>query len=157
MWNLSAPPEFQGLRDDLPLTVYFRHLPHWRQEGATYFVTFRLIDALPKAKLHELVSVRKLSSDVFLGRNRRWHRLKIANLRLSVRPRTSSGGAVALFPRHIAFESAYSKPRTFRSDLIKSVKIVLGRRAFAVCCLGRCVFLSNQQLAQRMKIAAQDA
>ena len=58
MWNLSAPPEFQGLRDDLPLTVYFRHLPHWRQEGATYFVTFRLIDALPKAKLHELRRLR---------------------------------------------------------------------------------------------------
>ena len=58
MWNLSPPPGFQGLRDDLRLTVYFRHLPHWRQEGATYFVTFRLIDALPKAKLHELRRLR---------------------------------------------------------------------------------------------------
>ncbi len=58
MRNLSAPPEFQGLRYDLPLTVYFRHLPHWRQEGATYFVTFRLIDALPKVKLHELRRLR---------------------------------------------------------------------------------------------------
>lgn len=58
MWNLEPPPEFQGLRDDLPLTVYFRHLPHWRQEGATYFVTFRLIDALPKAKQRELSNLR---------------------------------------------------------------------------------------------------
>jgi type I restriction enzyme R subunit len=27
--------------------IYQRLLPHWRQEGATYFVTFRLGDALP--------------------------------------------------------------------------------------------------------------
>ena len=39
MWSLPPPPGFQGLRDDLPLTVYEQLLPHWRQEGATYFVT----------------------------------------------------------------------------------------------------------------------
>ncbi len=27
--------------------IYRRHLPHWRQDGATYFVTFRLADSLP--------------------------------------------------------------------------------------------------------------
>jgi len=27
--------------------VYRRHLPHWRQDGATYFVTFRLADSVP--------------------------------------------------------------------------------------------------------------
>ena len=59
MWNLPAPPGFQGLRSDVPLTVYVRHLPHWRQEGATYFVTFRLHDSLPKAKLNELVILRR--------------------------------------------------------------------------------------------------
>jgi REP element-mobilizing transposase RayT len=53
-WNLPPPPGFQCLRDDLPLTVYERHLPHWRQDGATYFVTFRLEDALPQSKLAEL-------------------------------------------------------------------------------------------------------
>ncbi len=54
-WNLPPPPPgFQGPRDDLPLTVYDRHLPHWRQEGATYFVTFRLHDSLPQSKLREL-------------------------------------------------------------------------------------------------------
>jgi REP element-mobilizing transposase RayT len=58
MWNLAAPPGFQGLRNDLPLTVYFRHLPHWRQPGATYFVTFRLADSLPQAKLLELSAWR---------------------------------------------------------------------------------------------------
>jgi REP element-mobilizing transposase RayT len=58
-WNLPPlPPGFQGLRDDLPLTVYEQHLPHWRQEGATYFVTFRLHDSLPQSKLRELESFR---------------------------------------------------------------------------------------------------
>ena len=28
-----------------------RHLPHWRQEGCTYFVTFRLADSIPQDKL----------------------------------------------------------------------------------------------------------
>ena len=53
-WNLPPPPGFQGLREDLPLTVYQQLLPHWRQAGATYFVTFRLADSLPQSKLHEL-------------------------------------------------------------------------------------------------------
>jgi putative transposase len=56
MWNLAAPLGFQGLREDLPVTVYFRHLPHWRQDGAMYFVTFRLEDSLPQAKLQELAA-----------------------------------------------------------------------------------------------------
>jgi hypothetical protein len=54
-WNLPpAPLGFQGLRDDLPLEVYEQHLPHWRQDGATYFVTFRLNDSLPQPRLREL-------------------------------------------------------------------------------------------------------
>ncbi len=59
MWNLPPPPGFQGLREDLPLKVYMRHLPHWRQEGATYFVTFRLADSLPQVKLNELKHLRR--------------------------------------------------------------------------------------------------
>jgi putative transposase len=58
MWNLPAPPGFLGLRDDVATTNYMRHLPHWRQEGATYFVTFRLGDSLPQGKLRELAAVR---------------------------------------------------------------------------------------------------
>lgn len=58
MWNLSPPPGFQGLREDKPLEVYVRHLPHWRQEGATYFDTFRLGDSLPQVKLKELEMLR---------------------------------------------------------------------------------------------------
>ncbi len=59
MWNLPVPPGFQGLRSDKPLTIYVRHLSHWRQEGATYFVTFRLHDSLPLAKLAELAAFRR--------------------------------------------------------------------------------------------------
>jgi putative transposase len=59
MWNLAAPPSFQGLREDKDLKIYIRHLPHWRQEGATYFVTFRFGDSLPQSKLRELSEWRK--------------------------------------------------------------------------------------------------
>ena len=53
-FNLTAPPEFRGLHPDIPVNVYHRHLPHWRQEGATYFVTFRLADSIPQEKLQAL-------------------------------------------------------------------------------------------------------
>jgi putative transposase len=59
MWNLPGPPGFRGLDPDKPLRVYFRHLPHWRQEGATYFVTFRLHDSLPQEKLRQLDAFRR--------------------------------------------------------------------------------------------------
>lgn len=54
MWNLPAPSGFQGLHPEKHLKVYSRNMPHWRQDGATYFVTFRLNDSLPQNKLQEL-------------------------------------------------------------------------------------------------------
>jgi REP element-mobilizing transposase RayT len=57
-FNLPPPPGFQGLDPHRPLDVYHRHLPHWRQPGATYFVTFRLADALPHEKLQFLKRLR---------------------------------------------------------------------------------------------------
>ena len=36
-----------------PVAIYGRHLPHWRQDGATYFVTFRLADSIPQDKLRQ--------------------------------------------------------------------------------------------------------
>jgi len=56
--NLSAPVGFRGLHPDRPIRVYHRHLPHWRQDGATYFVTFRLADALPQQTLQFLKRLR---------------------------------------------------------------------------------------------------
>jgi putative transposase len=57
-WNLPAPPGFQGLRDELPISFYEQNLPHWRQDGATYFTTFRLNDSLPVSKLRELRALK---------------------------------------------------------------------------------------------------
>ena len=54
MFNLPAPVGFRGLDPDLPIQIYNRHLPHWRQDGATYFVTFRLADSIPQEHLHAL-------------------------------------------------------------------------------------------------------
>lgn len=57
--NWEAPLGFRGLNPDAPVEVYLRNLPHWRQNGATYFVTFNLADALPKNKQNELESMRR--------------------------------------------------------------------------------------------------
>jgi REP element-mobilizing transposase RayT len=59
IFNLTAPPGFRGLDPHIPVTAYRRHLPHLRQDGATYFVTFRLADALPQHKLEELKRWRR--------------------------------------------------------------------------------------------------
>ncbi len=34
-----------------PVVKIARHLPHWKQAGCTYFVTFRLADSIPQEKL----------------------------------------------------------------------------------------------------------
>ncbi len=35
------------------------HLPHWEKEGATYFITFRLADSLPRSVLDRITSERE--------------------------------------------------------------------------------------------------
>ncbi len=40
-------PEFCGIDPHAPVKITHRNLPHWRQDGATYFLTFRLADAVP--------------------------------------------------------------------------------------------------------------
>jgi putative transposase len=57
-WNLPGPPGFVGFNPQQPVRLYQRSLPHWRQEGATYFTTFRLADSLPEARLRELTALR---------------------------------------------------------------------------------------------------
>src|SRR5947209_7947232 len=59
VFNLEPPPGFRGLDPNLPLQMYHRHLPHWRQDGASYFVTFRLNDALPQEKINELQQMKR--------------------------------------------------------------------------------------------------
>ena len=58
-FNRQPPPGFRGFNPDMPVRFYSRHLPHWRQDGASYFVTFRLNDALPPEILNELKSLRE--------------------------------------------------------------------------------------------------
>lgn len=55
----DLPPGFRPLDRTKPVTSYRRRLPHWRQEGATYFVTFRLADSLPCEKLDQLNEERE--------------------------------------------------------------------------------------------------
>jgi REP element-mobilizing transposase RayT len=42
-----------------PIEITERNLPHWRQPNVTYFITFRLADALPAEKLAGLKSERE--------------------------------------------------------------------------------------------------
>jgi putative transposase len=53
-----APPGFTPFDLNKSVRRYIRHLPHWREDGATYFVTFRLADSLPDVKLKELRTLR---------------------------------------------------------------------------------------------------
>ncbi|MEP4684310.1 MAG: transposase, partial [Rhodopirellula bahusiensis] len=59
-FHLDAPPGFRGLHPDLPVRIYHRHLPHWRQAGATYAITFRLADSIPQAQLRSLQRWREM-------------------------------------------------------------------------------------------------
>ena len=52
-------PLFKGFDKNGPFTSYHRHLPHWRQPGATYFVTFRLVDSIPQSVLTYLQKLRR--------------------------------------------------------------------------------------------------
>ena len=54
----DPPPGFVGFDEQAPVHIYRRHLPHWRQEGASYFVTFHLADALPQSRRKELSSMQ---------------------------------------------------------------------------------------------------
>lgn len=55
----EPPPNFVGLNPNATIDVYTRNLPHWRQDGATYFVTFRLADSLPKECIEELQAIKR--------------------------------------------------------------------------------------------------
>lgn len=50
--NIFDDFTFFDLRADIDVSR--RNLPHWQQEGRTYFITFRLNDSLPQEKLEAL-------------------------------------------------------------------------------------------------------
>src|SRR5437870_5670288 len=60
---MDHQPIFHPFDADGPLRVYVRNLPHWRQPGATYFVTFRQDDSIPAQVLAE-----------WLDKRQRWYR-----------------------------------------------------------------------------------
>ena len=43
----ARSPTFRAMDPQGAVKITHRNLPHWRQDGATYFVTFRLADAVP--------------------------------------------------------------------------------------------------------------
>ena len=46
-------PPFVPFNEHCAVRIYRRNLPHWRQDGATYFVTFRLGDSVPRKVLDQ--------------------------------------------------------------------------------------------------------
>ena len=50
---MPQEPLFRPFNPDGELHIYCRNLPHWRQSGATYFVTFRQDDSIPAKVLKE--------------------------------------------------------------------------------------------------------
>lgn len=65
--NLLADFTYFDPRADLDISR--RNLPHWRQEGRTYFVTFRLHDSLPQEKLS---AWRKTRDEWLLNNSEPW-------------------------------------------------------------------------------------
>ncbi len=51
-------PVFTAFNKNAPVDIYYRNLPHWLQRGATYFVTFRLADSIPRALLEQWIHER---------------------------------------------------------------------------------------------------
>ena len=52
--HVPIPESFQGFDTYGELKTYSRNLPHWRQDGATYFVTFRTADSIPETVSREM-------------------------------------------------------------------------------------------------------
>jgi REP element-mobilizing transposase RayT len=42
------------------LSIHYKHLPHWRQDGVTYFITSRLADSIPKERMEQWKANRDL-------------------------------------------------------------------------------------------------
>ena len=56
----ASSPQFpaQFLNPEAEIKKTLHRLPHWQQSGATYFLTWRLADGIPHAKITELSSDR---------------------------------------------------------------------------------------------------
>ena len=45
------PQDFQSLNEFMPMETTERNLPHWQQQGCTYFITWRMADSVPEEVL----------------------------------------------------------------------------------------------------------
>lgn len=55
----KAPLVFRDFDECAPVRIYHHGiLPHWRQDGCSYFVTFRLADSLPRAVILQMEADR---------------------------------------------------------------------------------------------------
>jgi hypothetical protein len=45
---LRVPHGINNFNKEKAICIHSRNLPHWRQDGATYFVTFRQFDSIPR-------------------------------------------------------------------------------------------------------------
>ncbi len=53
MSSAVRPAFFVSFDERRAVRIYQRNLPHWRQDGCTYFVTFRLVDSIPESVRRE--------------------------------------------------------------------------------------------------------
>ena len=53
MNSVLRPQYFVPFDEHRAVRIYQRNLPHWRQDGCTYFVTFRLADSIPDSVRRE--------------------------------------------------------------------------------------------------------
>jgi hypothetical protein len=58
--SIRANAQTTFFRPHDAVRIHHGHLPHWRQEGAMYFVTGRLADSMPQAKLKQWQHERAL-------------------------------------------------------------------------------------------------
>ncbi len=58
--GLSVLPEVRPFDPKGEVHRTHRRLPHWTQEGRTYFVTFRLADSVPQEKLRQWLEEREI-------------------------------------------------------------------------------------------------
>ena len=58
--DYTMPIDFQAFDPHRRVRIYRRNLPHWRQDGATYFVTCRLHDSLPQHAIDYLETLRRV-------------------------------------------------------------------------------------------------
>jgi putative transposase len=70
-------PSFVPFDECKGTRIYQRNLPHWRQDGATYFVTFRLGDSIPETVRRRWQEEKalwlKARNIIYDGENGRWH------------------------------------------------------------------------------------